>query len=150
MVLPSLSLPFSLIHPARRFLAVSHPSLFQRLLPFWPILWLVRLSFAPSVIRFPSIYLSRSRHADWTGACESSRYPGGPPTGPPAAGKVSSFRAEQGGNPLLMLLRRRRCIPWQLVGPIQKSRDTPLSDNLRHRGVIKFPRISRMNLDRVS
>lgn len=34
------------------------------------------------------------RHADWTGACESSRYSGGPPTGPPVAGKVSSFRAE--------------------------------------------------------
>lgn len=34
------------------------------------------------------------RHADWTGACESSRYSGGPPTGPPVAGKVSSFCAE--------------------------------------------------------
>lgn len=37
------------------------------------------------------------QHADWTRACESSRYPGGPPTGPSVAGKVSSFVLQRDG-----------------------------------------------------
>lgn len=83
----SLSFSFflsPLIHPAFSLCLTDSPT----------------LSFALSVIRYIYIYnkyiyiFLAHRHADWTGACESSRYSGGPPTGPPVAGKVSSFRAE--------------------------------------------------------
>lgn len=57
-------------------------------------------SSATLFISSSTVSLSTSlafQHADWTRACESSRYPGGPPTGPSVAGKVSSFVLQRDG-----------------------------------------------------